>query len=226
MGRRKKKKSIRCKTSKKEYKHKNKNLKSSPAVHQYQIPLNQIIDSNGKSSKLIHSQLLKQNKMKTPTKKSTLSPAVKVKIDNFLFGTPSNHREHQKDDDSKDDDTSMNLDDNDSTKSIASNTDNTQSNEDNDSKCDILKISNLDIKVNEKIIAKIVNKKLSSQTNTKPSQISLKCISILCTGSTKIAKIKVTNLKNPTLNRLYAQIIDLLNGKKLFGKVLKCAIIK
>merc|ERR1712154_515516 len=101
MGR-KKKKSTRCKTSKREHKHINKKLEQkklkSPATNKYKIPLNHLIDQNGKSSEFIHAKLLKQCKEKKSPNKVALSPGIKMKINKFLFGNSLNQNKKTKKD--------------------------------------------------------------------------------------------------------------------------------
>eukprot|EP00483_Globobulimina_turgida_P001069 UN01071 len=212
MGRRRKKKSsVRCKTSKREKKHKQKEMKS-PAVNQYHIPLNEIIDHHGKSSTFLHKKLmLKQKDSILPKKRRiAFSPADKIKINRFLFGHSANHNENKNDKTIED---------------MFSNKEKELLKDDN-SKYDILKISNLSSRVNEKIIAKIINKLLSQNSaTTNTQQISLKSISILSTGSTQMAKIKLKKLSSDVVNTLALRIIELLNGKKLFGQVLKCEAV-
>merc|ERR1711933_41747 len=63
---------------------------------------------------------------------------------------------------------------------------------------DILTISNLDRRVNEKIIQKIVNRKLCQNVEEENAlRISLKAVSIICVRITKIAKIKLKKSKDP-----------------------------
>ena len=246
MGR-KKKKSVRCKTSKKEHKHRNKKLDQqkklkSPALdrkNKRRIPLNKIIDSNGKSAEFIHSKLLKQNERKRKLEKVIpISPANKLKIDTFLFGTKSRSSRRT----NKDKDNDIDIESKSSklskssksSKSIDSNNDNDDQKEneedDNDDleKYDIIKISNLDHRVNEKIMAKIINKKLSPTPKQSATKISLKSISILTVSNTKKKndEIKIAKIKLKKSHPLITDIIDSLNGKKLFGKILKCETLK
>ena len=236
MGR-KKKNSVRCKTSKREHKHKKfeqqKKILKSPVPNKKRVSLNKIIDSNGKSSEFIHSKLVRQNKSrKTPTKNTkivTISPENKLKIDTFLFGKTKSRSSKRLNKNKKDQDNDQ-LMDNKSDRKSRNNNNKSNSIEEIDEeedveKFDILQISNLDKRVNEKIMAKIINKKLSQMQVTNTQQISLKSISILTISKIKSAKIKLKKLSTDNTNPLTLDIIKLLNGKKLFGKILKCEAV-
>merc|ERR1712129_395031 len=93
---------------------------------------------------------------------------------------------------------------------------------------DVLTIKNLDKRANEKIIQTIINRKLCQNVGDDDAlrlqlQISLKAVSILCIDKTiKIAKIQLKRTKS---KGLAAKIVQLLDGKKLFGNVLKCELV-
>ena len=241
-----KKKSTRCKTSKKEHKHVDKSRQKalrSPASNKYAVPLNKIIDQNGKSAKYIHSKLIKQNKRSSP-RTPRLSASAKLKIDEFIFGTPSKQKRSKKQSDVSIEDSDSNSQKissnhngsnskgeevkyDDDSKDIAADA-NMDENE-FDPKFDLLTIKNLDKRVNEKIIQKIVNRKLSQNEEDDSAlhaQISLKCVSILSVGTSKIAKIKLKKMNKDSKEKgLAPKIMALLNGKKLFGNELKCEIV-
>merc|ERR1712129_673438 len=92
-------KSSRCKTSKNDHKHIDKTRKKalrSPASNKYSVPLNKIIDQNGKAAQYIHSKLIKQNKRNNTLRKPKLTVATKLKIDEFIFGASANKKQKEK----------------------------------------------------------------------------------------------------------------------------------
>ena len=158
MGR-KKKRSVRCKTSKREHKHINRKLEQQKKLRspswdrkkQKRIPLNKIIDSHGKSAEFIHSKLLKQNKIKRKARNKTIkiSPANKLKIDTFLFGSksrPSRKTNKDKENDDNDNDIDIEAKSLNFIESDIESDDEKTDNEDLE-KFDVIKISNLDQRV-------------------------------------------------------------------------------
>ena len=271
-----KKKSIRCKTSKRESKIEKP---KSPANTRIKIPLSEIIDQDGKSSQLIRNQILRQNKSRPTPTKCAVSPVVKMKINRFLFGqsprpnVTNYHRrngatksrpelEHNNsrhfelrtnDDDSKADDIGFGAakqkhHPTDSIKSATQFDDDSKEGMSRD-KVDgkryamrhfeehnveplrnhVIELRNLDRRVlNEKVIQKIINKKLmridvGSEVNGH-HRVSLQAISIAGTGIKKFAQIMISNSKTKRGNELANDIVHALNGKKLFGKVLECRL--
>jgi len=258
MGR--KKKSVRCKTSKRDSTHKDKRLKTPPSST-YPVPLNQMIDQNGKSSQLIRDQILRQNKSRPTPIKHAVSPAIKMKINRFLFGksprpntNSQGHPERAKKNKAEikdlrlcDDDSKQNyfIESAESKKerlkklemesqAVVRGDDSKENEggapmeiEEDPPRFDVLELSNLDRRVfHEKIIAKIVNKKLAQFHGVNAPRISLKSISILSAGTEKLAKIVVHRSSAVMGQDTASDIVRLLNGKKLFGKVLKCDFVR
>jgi len=267
MGRRKKK-SIRCKTSKRDNRYSDKTLKSPPN-NRIRVPLNQVIDQNGKSSKVIHDQIVKQNKSRPTPTKHTVSPAIKMKIDRFLFGqSPRPNLDRSKthnilaaksrkeiidiplcDDDSKqnyfltkdrgqltrqnalrDDDFKEAISGLVAVDETATTTATTNIEHDDEGaetqRYDVLELRNLDRRVlSEKLIQKIVNKKLAQIYGRNGLQISLKAVSILKAGGQSVAKITVRKAAVGGEGNLAEDIRRMLDGKKLFGKALRCGIV-
>ena len=201
-----KKRSTRCKTSKREHKHKKGDKqphhkatrssfrspfpsKSRPAIRISPSPL-----MSSRMSSLLQRSNRKRRASLT-AKQVPASPALKCKIDRFLFGGTG-------EDEKKGDAEAA-----------------------ESAKYDVLKISNLDKRVfNEKLIAKIIHRQMRKMQSSSAAQVSLKSIAILTVRDIKIAKITLKT--GEAQSGLAEDIVRMLNGKKLFGKVLQCELVQ
>jgi len=213
---------------------------------------------------MVHEQILRQNKSRPTPTKHTVSPAIKMKIDRFLFGqSPRPNLDRSKsqstlqsksrkeivdiplcDDDSKQnyflttksrDDGHGQLSrqnalrDDDFKEAIAGINDTADSTERDEEarRFDVVQLRNLDRRVlSEKLIQKIVNKKLAQNYGRNGPQIALTAVSILKVKGESVAKILVKKASMECEDNLAEDIARMLDGKKLFGKALQCAVVE